>query len=243
MIAAVDAANTAPAPDATLENADKRPEGLPEGFDSWEDLAKAYTEQQAKLNAPADKDKTTTEEPAKDPNTATEEDADKALSAAGLDLNEFSQEFDAKGELSPESYEKLAKAGYPQAVVDQYIAGQQALAQQFTAQVFSVAGGEDAYTEMVTWAKTNMSAAEVEAYNKAVSGGLEEAKLAVSGLRAKFEGAVGSEPNLLQGGKAAAADVFESTAQVTTAMRDKRYSTDPAYRAQVQAKLQRSNVF
>lgn len=65
----------------------------------------------------------------------------------------------------------------------------------------------------------------------------------MNGLNAQYRSAIGSEPNLIGGGKAAAADVFESTSQVTEAMSDKRYRSDPAYRARVQAKLLRSNVF
>ena len=97
---------------------------------------------------------------------------------------------------------------------------------------------------MVTWAKANLTAAEINAYNAAVSSGnLDQAKLAVLGLSAKFSKANGSEPRLVQGRTTSASgDVFESTAQLTEAMRDPRYRNDTAFRAKVQSKLARSNI-
>ena len=57
-------------------------------------------------------------------------------------------------------------------------------------------GGADAYAEMSNWAAENMSEQEKTAYNTAVnSKDIETAKLAVVGLKAKFEKANGSEPN------------------------------------------------
>lgn len=51
MIAAIDKANAGPVGDNITTPAEtvERPEGLPEGFDSWDQLAKAY----ADLKAPA----------------------------------------------------------------------------------------------------------------------------------------------------------------------------------------------
>ncbi|MCL8298404.1 capsid assembly protein [Pseudomonas mosselii] len=239
MIAAIDKANAGPVGDNITTPAEtlERPEGLPEGFDSWDQLAKAY----ADLKAPAPETPAATAEP--EPSTATPDEASKALESKGLDLDEFSQEFDRTGALSPESYDRLAKAGYPRGVVDQYVAGQQALADQHISAIKGEAGGADEYASLVTWAKANLAPAQIEAFNTAVNGSLEQAKLAVNGLNAQYRSAIGSEPNLIGGGKAAAADIFESTSQVTEAMSDKRYRSDPAYRARVQAKLLRSNVF
>jgi hypothetical protein len=242
MVAKVDAANATPPAEGTegTPPAEDRPKWLPEKFKSPEEMAKAYSELESKLGKPKDEPATTP-----DPSTATQADAEKALTDKGLDMQEFSNEFAQKGELSSESYEKLAKAGYDRKLVDQYIDGQRALAAQYEADVMSEVGGGEKYNEMVTWAKANMSAAEIEAYNNAVSSGnAAQAKLAVNGLKSKFESSVGSDPQRMLGGKgnADSADVFESMAQVTEAMKDPRYKTDPAFRAKVQAKLGRSNV-
>lgn len=243
MVAKVDAANATPPDEGTVGTppSEDRPQWLPEKFKSPEDMAKAYAELEAKLGQPKQADTTATPDPAK----ATPEDAEKALTDKGLNMQDFSQEFAQKGELSPESYEKLAKAGYSKDLVDQFIEGQMARAAQFESSIKSEVGGNDAYVEMVTWAKANLSPAEIDAYNTAVSSGNpQQAKLAALGLRAQYEKANGSDPQRLLGGTNAASssDVFESVAQLKEAMKDPRYKTDPAYRAKVQQKLGRSNV-
>ena len=245
MIDKVDAANAITPPEGTEGTPpNDRPDWLPEKFKSPEDMAKAYSELESKLGGakpPADP-----AVPDVDPAAATEADVEKALAPSGLNLQDFNQEFAKTGELSPESYDKLAKAGYDKALVDQFIEGQKARATQFESEVQSEVGGTDRYVEMVTWAKANLTSAEIDAYNTAVgSGKPENAKLAALGLNAKFTKAVGNEPGRTIGGTKAdtSSGNFESTAQVTEAMKDPRYKNDPAYRAKVQAKLAASNVF
>lgn len=243
MVAKVDAANATPPDEGTVGTppAEDRPQWLPEKFKSPEDMAKAYAELEAKLGQGKPAEPQATPEPAK----ATPEDADKALADKGLNLQDFSQEFAQKGELSAESYEKLAKAGYDKNLVDQFIEGQRARAAQFEGGIKAEVGGDEVYTDMVTWAKANLSPAEIDAYNTAVSSGnMDQAKLAALGLKMKFEKANGSDPQRLLGGDTTAqtSDVFESVAQLKEAMKDPRYKNDPAYRAKVQQKLGRSNV-
>lgn len=243
MIAKVDAAlGSAPEEGAEGTQPEDRPQWLPEKFKSPEDMAKAYAELEAKLGKPKEEAPAQTPAPAE----ATTADADKALADKGLNLQDFSAEFATNGELSAESYDKLAKAGYDRNLVDQFIEGQRARASQFENTIKSEVGGAEKYAEMTEWAKANLSPAEIEAYNRAVSSGDQNtAKLAVLGLSAQFSKAVGSEPKRTIGGNSAAAsgDVFESRAQLTEAMRDPRYKSDPAFRDKVQAKLARSNLF
>ncbi|OZB49744.1 MAG: hypothetical protein B7X60_00055 [Polynucleobacter sp. 39-45-136] len=244
MIDLVDKSSAPPAeePLATGDDSQDRPQWLPEKFKSPEDMAKAYAELESKLGAP----KVTDSEPTPDPSVATPDDAQNALSQKGLDLTEFSKEFSDKGELSPESYEKLSKSGFDKALVDQYIQGQRALADGYANSIKSEAGGDEKYSEIVQWAKVNMTPSEIDAFNKAVdSGNQDQARLAVKGLKATFEKSNGREPNLLSGGVKGGSegDTFESTAQLTKAMADPRYREDPAYRAKVQSKLGRSSLF
>lgn len=244
MIDVVDKANEITPPEGTEGTPpEDRPQWLPEKFKSPEDMAKAYAALEAKLGAPKPVDP-----PAADPEvtpTPAPADAEAALDEKGLDLKDFSSEFSQKGELSAESYQKLEKAGFDKGLVDQYIAGQQALAAQFETTIKAEVGGPEKFSAMTEWAKMNLSPAEIETFNTQVSSGnVDQAKLAVLGLGAKYEKAVGSDPQRLLGGQGtgAGADVFESMAQVTEAMRDPRYKNDPAYRSKVQSKLGRSNV-
>lgn len=243
MVALVDGVTNAPKD--LLEGGDpvSRPEWLPEKFQSAEDMAKAYAELEAKLGGkPQDNPQT---DPANADTNQTEQNPEQALSEKGLDLSTFTTEFNSKGELSTESYAKLAAAGFDKQLVDNYINGQKAMAAQYETSVTAEVGGAEKYAEITAWAKANLTDAEINAYNGAVSSGdLAQAKLAVLGLSTKFSKANGSEPRLVQGRTSSASgDVFESTAQLTEAMRDPRYAKDPAYRAKVQAKLSRSNVF
>jgi len=245
MMDLVDKAN-APLPVEGAEGTppEDRPQWLPEKFKTAEEMAKAYSELESKLGAPKAPAETPAT-PVADPAAATEADVEKALAPKGLVLQDFNAEFAKNGELSTDSYEKLAAAGYDKALVDQFIEGQKARTVQFESQVMAEVGGSDAYGDMVTWAKANLTPAEIDAYNTQIgSGKPENAKLAAMGLKAQFDKANGSDPQRLLGGQASAssADVFESMAQVTAAMKDPLYKNDPAYRAKVQAKLGRSNV-
>lgn len=215
----------------------QRPEWLPEKFKSPEDMAKAYAELESKLGQKGDEG-----EPEGDTETPAEDQAKAAVENAGLDFDALSAEYEEKGDLTPESYEKLAKAGITKDIVDQYIAGVEAIKTNLANAAFSVAGGEEQYNAMVTWAATNMTQAEIEAYDKAVnSTNPDVIKMAVMGLKGRYETVNGSEPQLLSGDVGAVSGAkFESWAQVREAMRDPKYSKDPAYRAQVEAKLARS---
>ena len=89
-----------------------------------------------------------------------------------------------------------------------------------------------------------MTPSEIDAYNFSVSStNTDAAKLAMSGLKARYEAANGREPNLVKGqtGGTASNDSFGSNREITQAMKDPRYKTDSAYRAQVVSKLGRSS--
>jgi len=84
----------------------------------------------------------------------------------------------------------------------------------------------------------------VNAYNTVVNSGDPNAiQLALAGLRAAYDEANGVDGEMLTG-KAAVTqqDVFRSQAEVVQAMSDPRYDRDPAYRADVFAKLERSEI-
>jgi len=101
-----------------------------------------------------------------------------------------------------------------------------------------VAGGEQNFTQIVQWAQT-LSDAEKTAYNDAVkSGNVAAVKLAVSGMAAKYQQSYGRDPKLV-GGRASTPgpEAFTSWAQVTKAMSDPRYDSDPAYRAEVENRI------
>ncbi|MDX1046900.1 capsid assembly protein [Sinorhizobium medicae] len=230
---------------AAEEAAGERPTGLPEKFKSWEDMAAAYAELEKKLGAPTQEPKPeetpegeTTEEK---PEGETEEKKDEV--PAKVDLNALSDEYTKDGQLSDATYADLEAKGYDRATVDQYIAGQNALAELATQRITSAAGGKESMDRMFAWASTSLTAAEVETFNASFANAdVNAAVIAMEQLKGKYEAANGRDPKLV-GGKPAGAstDVFASWAEVTEAMNDPRYAADHAYRARVEAKLGRSN--
>ena len=225
-------------------------QGLPEKFKSVEDLAKSYSELEKKLGEQTPKQEevdpvsatTLKEEAPKQENSL--EIAEDAVENAGLNFDTLAQEYAEKGQLGEESYKALEQSGIPKAYVDQFIAGQKAIGEQQTTNVKTMVGGEEAYNEMASWASKNMSDGEKKAYNAAVnSADMDTVKLAVDGLRAKYQAANGTEPNLVQGKATPVVEQgYASWAEVTEAMADPRYAKDPAYQAAVKAKIANSEI-
>ena len=227
-----------------VEEKSDRPEWLPEKFNSPEDMAKAYGELETKLGQP--KEEAPKEETKKEETKSEEslEIAEKAVENAGLDMSNLQTQYNENGKLDDSSYESLEKAGIPKDYVDAFIQGQQALATQQQSEVKSIVGGDEAYKNMSEWAAGSMSEGEKKAYNTAVnSRDMDTVKLAVEGLKAKYEQANGTEPSLVQGKASATSEQgYRSWAEVTTAMNDSRYTSDPAYQADVKAKLANSKI-
>ena len=205
----------------------ERPEWLPEKFGSPEDMAKAYGELETKLGKPV------------------EDKAEQAVESAGLDMTNLQQQYNENGQLDESSYESLQKAGIPKDYVDAFIKGQEAIAQQTSNSIKQEVGGAESYKGMTEWASNNLTEAEQTAYNKAVnSGDIEQTRLAVQGLNARYKSAEGVEPTLQTGQRPSTSNAsgYRSWAEVTSAMNDTRYTNDPAYRNDVQAKLKVSNI-
>ncbi len=218
------------------ENTPERPEWLPEKFKTPEDMAKAYAELEKGKSAP--------KEEATD-KTEANEAANKAVENAGLDMEALNTEFAEKGELSAESLEALGKVGITPDMVQSYIKGQTAEADAIRTSILEPVGGEEAYTDMVTWASENLPEADIDAFNAVLDGGdINATKMAVENLNAKYIAANGSEPAVTLNGKPSAAGqaVYESTADLMKDMNNPEYAKNPAFRAKVEAKLGRSNI-
>ena len=105
-------------------------------------------------------------------------------------------------------------------------------------------GGDAEYGKIVSWAKDNMSDKESAAFDDLIStGNVGAIKLATQGLQAKYNDANGYEGRMLSGkSPKTSEDTFRSQAELVRAMSDPRYDDDPAYRQDVIAKLDRSDV-
>ena len=118
-----------------------KPEGLPEKFNSVEELAKSYSELEKKLGEQSQPTKESVdpvsqaeikkeEQPKSDLDIAT-----KAVDSAGLNMDSLAEEYAKDGKLADGSYKSLEKAGIPKEYVDRFIAGQQAIADHQSATV------------------------------------------------------------------------------------------------------------
>lgn len=108
-----------------------------------------------------------------------------------------------------------------------------------------LAGGSEGYKSMVSWAASNLEAEEVRMYDSIMDGGDPAAVyFAVKSLVSQYTDANGKDGSLLTGkAPAASADKsFRSQAELVQAMNDPRYDTDEAYRSDVMAKLENSNL-
>ncbi len=105
-------------------------------------------------------------------------------------------------------------------------------------------GGEQAYEQMLSWANDNLEDSIIDMYDSVMeSGDRNAAYFAMQVLASSYGESVGVEGKLVQG-KAPTETTkgFKSQAEVVNAMQDPRYDRDPAYRQEIMAKLERSNV-
>ena len=111
-------------------------------------------------------------------------------------------------------------------------------------QIKNAAGGEQAYANIVNWAKGSLPQDQLNAFNEVENtGSVQAIQLAVSGLKSQYDNANGVEGRLVTG-KAAPnnGDVFRSQQELVRAMNDPRYDSDPAYRQDIIEKLDRSDL-
>lgn len=128
-------------------------------FKSQEDLVKAYQELEKKLGQPKET-----------PQPQTEQKQEEVV-VSGVNVTKYNTELVETGSLSDASYKELEKVGFTRTDVDRYIAGQKALAEQFTSTIYNLAGGQEGYTSLVSWASDNMPEATIQEYNTALANG------------------------------------------------------------------------
>jgi len=111
-------------------------------------------------------------------------------------------------------------------------------------QLYEMVGGEQAYQSMLEWAGQSLSKEEIEMYDSVMGdGNANSIFFAVQALANKYFDNVGSEGELLTGRGASESNaIFRSQSELVQAMNDPRYDNDPAYRSDVMAKLENSDL-
>jgi len=213
------------------EAQDKRLAGK---YKNAEELETAYLELQKKLGSP-DREET------KEETTEEVEESPPDSSLFDRLWEESSGEFseDTLKELSSTKPEDLAKM-----YLDYRSQNTKVINEETAKQLVNSVGGEKTYTDMMKWAAQNLNESEISMYDSVMeSGDPNAAFFAMQAMSYKYNDNVGVDGNLLQG-KASGETTkgFKSQAEVVAAMQDPRYDRDPAYRQEVMAKLEKSNV-
>ena len=172
-------------------------------FKDAEELEKAYIELQKKLGTNEESEET---EEVRDDETSPEEVEEPSESETLI--GEASAEYYEKGELSPETLEKLqgmssedlintymkmqGDAPAPEPVAD--------LSDKQVENIKGLAGGEEQYGQLVGWAAENLPEETVKGFDTLIESGNEQAiRLAVRGLMAEYENQNGFEGQMLSG--------------------------------------------
>ena len=217
-------------------------------YKSAQELEKAYMELQSKLGEQEEKGET---------EVAEKEPEDKPTLSEGATLiTSATDEYYANGnKLTPETLQKFSSMSSQDLInaymevqqLPEYQQAQQAPVEITDSQVNQIknaAGGEAAYSNIINWAKSNLEAEQINAFDDVVNtGSVQAINLAVAGLKAQYDNANGVEGRMVTGkAPTNSGDVFRSQQELVAAMNDPRYDRDPAYRQDVVEKLDRSNL-
>jgi len=221
-------------------------------YKSAEDLEQAYLSLQKKLGQEEETDYEESDEGYEEEEGSDEEVFEDAP-AVSL-INEASEEYYANnGTLSEETIERFSEMS-SQDLVNAYLEiqannpqAQQQSIQLSEGQVNSVvnaAGGQANYDNVIEWAGSNLPDNQIDAFDSVVDSGNPAAiGIAFQGLQSQYNEANGYEGRMLQGKPASSSgDIYRSQSELVAAMGDPRYDTDPAYRADVVAKLEQSDL-
>ncbi len=227
------------------EDMERQQDGLLAGkYKDAQELETAYLELQRKLG---EKSEEVSEEP--ESKTEPEEEAPKDTEPNLLDQL---WEEGTTNKLTKETFEKLskmnpvdvAKMAMQQRSEAQNAPQSREFTDQDVQQIHGLVGGSENYNNMMSWANQNVPEQEVNMYDAVMEiGNPMAAYFAVQALALKYQDQSGRDGQLLTGkAPKSTADSFKSQAELIRAMEDDRYNDDPAYRQEVQAKLERSNV-
>ena len=212
-------------------------------FKDAEELEKAYIELQGKLGKPKEETAEDSEELEIEPEGKKEEsdETDSDFLDRLWDEAQTSEYTDkTMQELAKMDIRELAKMHLQYRAENQ----SQGVTDKEVGQLKEVAGGEKGYTDMVSWAETNLQKEEIDMYDNVMENGDAAACFfAIQSLKYRYDDASGVEGKMLTGkAPSTKGDQFKSQAQVIEAMNDPRYENDPAFRKEVADKLERSDV-
>jgi hypothetical protein len=218
-------------------------------FKSQDDLLKAYQELQKKLGSP---DEEAAPEAADETTEETTDEPEPEQTDETVDyMQQLGKEYEETGSLSEEAIDRLAQMDQKQLIQSYLKYYQQSAqsAQQAQLQDAAIAdikqsvGGEEAYSEMIQWAGENLDTTEIDNFNAVTATNNPAAiRFAVEALNNRYRSEVGYEAPLISGNKGSSGPKpYRSNAELARDIANPLYQSDPAFRADVEARLARSN--
>ena len=206
-------------------------------YNSVSELESAYTELQAKFTQTAQQVAANVPPPVAAPAPAA---------AAAWDLAPYYAEYAQNSVLSEVSMQNLVQTtGAPREVIEQYMRGAQATAQQTLGEGHALMGGADKYQAVIDWTAQNapQDAAVVNGYLQ--QGKVADWKMGLESLQGRYNKAMGTDPTNSISGQGGFGSVPTGTKGYNThqemvkamgavdAQGQRRYDKDPEYRNSV----------
>lgn len=240
-----------------------------DGTVNMEAFAKSYMEMEKQFHAPKTEEEPVAEpvqeaevaEPAEapveelripdqpEPEAEPEVEAPKEL-ITNTEMEGYVQEIMAGGDISDASKADLMGRGIPESLIQSMVAGHRATMQQQFAKAESIVGGKDRLNGIFSWAANNLSPEQRASVNAGLASPTSEATLL--GLAAMYDRAQSEKPKAGEPREApqystnpagrATIGGYTSKTEMYTAMGDPRYATDAKYRAEVEARLVKTDV-
>lgn len=156
---------------------------------------------------------------------------------------DVANEFRAKGFVSNELYDKLEEAGIPSNVIDSYVDNIHNEQVQFTKEVYDLAGGEEQYNTIKSWAESNYSQEQLDAIVRLDK---KSMMIALEGIKSAYEKAnpeTPKTPDRLRGKPPSSnGSAYKSQDEYLKDVTDPRYGKDKLYTKAVEKKLSRSKL-
>ena len=211
-------------------------------YENAQELEKAYIELEKKLGEGTAEAK---EPEAKE--EKTEEEKTEETSPTILD-DLWNQATGEKGEYKEDTLKQLQGMN-PAELAKMHLEYRAAntpkdLSNEDVKELKGIVGGEENYSNMLSWAQQNLNETEVNMFDQVMERGDPLAAFfAVRSLAYRYNDAIGFDGKTVTGKPPAQkTDAFRSQAEVVEAMSDPRYEKDSAYRRDIMEKLSRSEV-
>ena len=140
------------------------------------------------------------------------------------------------GEISADTRKKLSDVGITDELIDNYIDGQLAKAEQERNEIATCVGGRENFDNIVKWASENLTTEEIISINSVTDKGIIQ--IILKDLKTRMEEKEGIIPSYTKGesGKAQT-EIYRSQAEMFEAISNPKYRKDEAYRLDVQKKI------